>query len=233
MIKNRLIQLIYRMIFLTISFIGIIESFGLLNTQELNTDCLNYYTILSNILCFIVMIPIVINTCKHLRNNELYGDNEVLVKLKFYTTIIILVTFVVYNFILVDNMFQSGWNNIGNLIKHIVCPLLFFFDFLLFDKHHQINLYDCILTVILPLIYVAYILIRGSLLPSDYSGTIYPYFFLNVDEIGYLKVFMWVGILVVAFICVAFVLYLYDKIEIENKKITFDLKRKIVNYRDC
>lgn len=225
MIKNRITQLIYRSIFLTLSFIGMLDSFGLLEHQTPGIDCLVYYTTLSNLLCFGVMLAVFISTLKHINKNELIGNNTCIPHLKFYSTIIILVTFLVYNILLTDNMFGSGWNSIGNLTKHILCPLLFVFDFLLFDEHHTVSWYDPLLCTILPLIYVIFILIRGALLPSDFTGTIYPYFFLNVNEKGYLGVFLWVLVLVVVFIAIAYVLYFYDKIEIENKKIKFYIKK--------
>lgn len=218
MINNRIVQLIYRTIFLTISVFGIIDSFGLFYGQTPGFGCLVYYTSLSNFLCFGVMLAVFVSTIKHINNNELNGHNTCLTKLKFYSTIIILVTFLVYNFILVDFMFENGWNNLGNITKHIVCPLLFFFDFLLFDKHHSLKWYDPILCPVLPLIYVAYILIRGAILPSDYSGTIYPYFFLDVNELGYGGVLIWVGILVMVFVGLAYILFLYDKLTYKDSK---------------
>lgn len=226
MIKNRLAQLVYRSIFIAISIFGIIESFGLFVGQKPGLECLVYYTSLSNFLCFGVMIVVLVSTYKHIARGETRGNNTVIPKLKFYTTIAILVTFLVYNFLLTDNMFESGWNNLGNLTKHIVCPLLFVIDFLLFDKHHSLKIYDPLLCTILPLIYVFFILIRGAILPSNYSGTIYPYFFLNVSELGYGGVTVWILILLVVFIAIAFLFYLYDKLEIKNGKLNFSIKNK-------
>ncbi len=224
MIKNRLIQLIYRSVFLTISMFGIIESFGLFYNQTPSLNCFIYYTSLSNFLCFGVMLTVCISTYKHIMNGNNIGNNTCITKLKFYSTIIILVTFIVYNFILADLMFEPGWNSLGNLTKHIICPLLFVLDFFLFDKHHSLKWYDPLLCPVLPLLYVIFILIRGAVLPSDYKGTIYPYFFLDVNKLGYGGVFLWVGILVVAFIAIAYLLFLYDKIYIKDKKIYFSLK---------
>ncbi|MGM9972157.1 MAG: Pr6Pr family membrane protein [Anaeroplasmataceae bacterium] len=226
MINNRIVQLIYRTIFLTISLFGIIESFGLFAGQTPGLGCLVYYTSLSNFLCFGVMMAVWISTLKYINKNELRGYNTCVTHLKFSSTIIILVTFLVYNFILADSMFEEGWNSLGNLTKHIICPLLFIFDYLLFDKHHSVKWYDPLLCTVLPLIYVIFILIRGAILPSDYSGTIYPYFFLDVNELGLGGVCIWVLILVIVFVVIAYLLFLYDKIEYKDKKISFSLKNK-------
>ncbi len=226
MIKNRISVLIYRSIFITLSFLGLMESFGLFAGQKLGFNCLLFYTTLSNIFCFIVMIFVLKHNVKELKTNKEYNYNKFLTSFKFYATIAILVTFLVYNILLTDNMFGSGWNSLGNLTKHIVCPLLFIFDYILFDKHHQLKFRDCFLCTVLPLVYVIFILIRGALLPANYEGTTYPYFFLDASSIGYLKVFLWVLVLVVIFIALAIVFYLYDKLEIKNGKIKFEIKNK-------
>ena len=125
MIKNRLIQLIYRVIFVSLSFIGTLNSFGLLG-GTINLDCLVYYTNLSNYLCFIVMFIVVVSTYKHIKNGDLTGNNTIINKLKFYSTIIILVTFLVYNILLTDNMFGRVFDTfkykLSNLLRfYILC----------------------------------------------------------------------------------------------------------------
>ena len=224
MIKDRVAQLIYRVAFLAVSFIGIIESFGLFAGQTPGFGCLIYYTFLSNLLCFGVILAVTVSTARYIKSGELYGYNTVCPRFKFHSTIIILVTFIVYNFILVDNMFGAGWNNLGNITKHIVCPLMVFIDFLLFDEHRKLNLIDCLGCTVLPLIYVAVILVRAELLPDGYSGTLYPYFFLDAEKLGYGGVAVWVAVLLIAFVFIAFLLYLYDRVKYENGKFSFKMK---------
>lgn len=224
MIKSRLCQLIYRCIYLGLAFFGILESFGLLAGQKPSLECMIWYTSLSNFLCFGIMIALVYTTAKHIKYNKLYGESNNVGKLKFYSSIAIFVTFIVYNFILVDNMFSEGWNNLGNLTKHIICPLMFVIDGILFDEHHKLTVLDPLKCTILPLIYVAFILIRGAFLnPETYQGTIYPYFFLDVNNLGYFGVFKWVLILVIVFIIIAYLFFFYDKFEKEEGKFSFDL----------
>ena len=224
MINNKVVHLAYRSIFLALSFMGLLESFGLFAGQKFGFDCLLYYTTLSNILCFGVMIVVWIYNIKEVMKGDLIGNNQKLHQLKFYATIAILVTFLVYNFLLTDNMFSSGWNNLGNLTKHIFCPLLFVIDFLLFDRHHGLKWYDCLLCTVLPLLYVIVILIRGAILPTDYEGTVYPYFFLNTRELGYGGVVVWVFILVIIFVIIAGLFYLFDKVERKDGKFIFYFK---------
>ena len=226
MIKNRVAQLIFRVVFLTASVFGILDSFGLYAGQTPGLECFLWYTSLSNFLCFGVMLAVAVSTAKYVAKGELVGHNTTCRKLKFFSTIAILVTFLVYNFLLADWIFEPGWNSLSNITKHIVCPLLFVFDFLLFDEHHSLKWYDCLLCTVLPLIYVAFILIRGAVLPQDYDGTVYPYFFLDVNDLGYGGVALWVLILLVIFVVIAFLFFLYDKIEYQNKKLSLSLNRR-------
>ncbi len=207
-LKNRIFQLIYHVIFLMICLIGILDCFNLLIEQKLNLDALVYYTTLSNILCFIVIFLISVKNYKDIKENKIYGKNEHYMHLKFYSTIIILITFIIYNFLLVDNMFTKGWSQIGNLTKHILSPLLFVIDFYLFDDHKKVSFKDTLLTLSLPLLYCSIIIFRGILLPSDFKGTIYPYFFLNIKEVGFNGLIRWILIFSVMFYITSILIYL-------------------------
>ena len=60
MITNRVAQLIYRAIFVALSLIGIMQGAGFFYGGTPNIDTLVFYTNLSNYLCFIVMIIVLI-----------------------------------------------------------------------------------------------------------------------------------------------------------------------------
>ena len=87
MINNRITQLVYRTIFLTISLFGIIESFGLFYGQTPGFGCFVYYTSLSNFLCFGVMMAVWIKTIKHINKNEISIFVAIILKLIYYERI--------------------------------------------------------------------------------------------------------------------------------------------------
>ena len=68
------------------------------------------------------------------------------------------------------------------------------------------------------------ILVRAELLPEGYSGTLYPYFFLDAEKLGYGGVAVWVAVLLIEFVFIAFLLYLYDRVKYENGKFSFKMK---------
>ncbi len=218
--KNRVIQIVFQSIFVAISFMGILNAAGLLGGSP-NLTFLLYYTNLSNIFCFVIMLIILIANCKLVLKGEAEGKNESYLKLNFYATIAIFVTFAVYNLLLTDNMFGKGWNEIGNLTMHIVCPILFIVNWFLFDKKVTLKWFDPLLCIVLPLIYVVFIMIRGALVGKGYTGMVYPYFFLDVNELGYNGVFVWVIILLAVFIVLGYLFFIYNHCTIEDKKLKF------------
>ncbi len=209
--ESKIFQVIYRTALLVICFIGILDCFNLLFDTKINLDALVYYTTLSNIFCFIITLLVLVNDYKNINNGILFGRNDKYIKLKYNASIIILITFVIYNFVLVDNMFSPGWNYIGNLSKHILTPILFIFDFLFFDQYHKLKFKDVFMSLIIPILYVAFIIVRGLILPSDFPGTIYPYFFLNYKEIGVDGVIRWLLLLTFAYFIIALISFIFVK----------------------
>lgn len=209
--NNKIFQLIYRAVLLIICFIGILDCFNLLFDTRINLDALVYYTTLSNIFCFVITLLVLINDYKKIKNGIIFGSNNKYVKLKYNASIIILITFIIYNFVLVNNMFSPGWNYIGNLSKHILTPILFILDFLLFDQYSNLKIKDVFASLIIPILYVAFIIIRGLILPSDFPGTIYPYFFLNYKEIGVDGVFKWLLLLTISYFIIALISFVFVK----------------------
>lgn len=217
MTNNRINQLIFHVVYLVVCLLGILDCFNLLFSTELNLDALVYYTTLSNILCFIVIFIVTRDNYNHIKNGKIYGKNNKAIRLKYYATIIIFVTFLIYNFLLVDNIFTRGWNYIGNLTKHILSPLLFVLDFFIFDERHNLRVIDIFLSLTLPLFYAAVIVMRGIMLSSDYKGTIYPYFFLNYKEVGEIGLIKWLVILTIGYLILSCIFFLADKLYSKKK----------------
>jgi hypothetical protein len=104
---------------------------------------------------------------------------------------------------------------------------MFIVDWLLFDEHNTISVLDPLKAFIMPLIYVAYILIYGAIFSSVTGEQFeYPYFFLNVNKLGYGGVFLWVLVLVLAFGVIGYIMFLYDKIVRDDSgKLRLDFKK--------
>ena len=98
--KNLLTQLIYRVVLCCVSALAVLLTFGIFyagqGPEELSWEFLKYYTNLSNYFVFAVSVIILADTVKRVRAGEKEGYCNKVKMLKFMTTVMILVTFLVY-----------------------------------------------------------------------------------------------------------------------------------------
>ena len=213
MIKNRTIQLIYQTVYCTLALVGSVACLGIFDDIKLfRWDFYVYFTNLSNFLCFGVMLVALIQTIK--RKEDGYVTATPL--LKFIGMLGILLTFLVFNFLLAgaaDRNPQLNWR-IGSICFHVVLPLMYIADWFLFYERKKTTWRYPIASISFPLGYAIFLLIHAAILGFDTSiltptGTtlIYPYFFVNLETQGVPGVLMWIAILSVAFVAIGFAFY--------------------------
>lgn len=222
--KNLTTQMIYRIVLCCISALAVILTFNIFyvgqGPNDLTWEFLKYYTNISNYFVFAVSVIVLADNVKRVRAGEKEGSNNKLNNFKFMTTVMILVTFLVYCILLGNPLSADFWRNLGNLSYHVVAPILFILDYFLFEKKKSVSIFAPLLSVIIPLVYVCYIFILGAAVP-DFE---YPYFFLDVNKLGYGGVVVWVVILVAVFIVLGYLLWFYNRLVKENGKWKFDMK---------
>lgn len=227
---NLLTQAIYRIVFCVISALGCLLSFGFFDrtygSEEFtfSNDFWQYYTNLSNYYCLGIGIAVCADTLRKLRKGETHGSNTVAPTLKLCGVVMIMVTFLVYSILLGEPNKLEFWNSLGNLCYHVIVPILFIVDFFIFDKHRQIKILDPLKCTFMPLGYVVYILVYGAICRAADLNFEYPYFFLNVDELGYGGVVGWVFALLAVFIAIGYLMFVYDKLVKEDGKWKLDFK---------
>ena len=97
MIKNRTVQLIYQTVYCTLGLVGCIACLGIFDDIKMfRWDFYVYFTNLSNFLCLGVMVTALIQTIK--RKGDGYVCSTPL--LKFIGMLGIVLTFLVFNFML-------------------------------------------------------------------------------------------------------------------------------------
>ena len=224
MIKNRTVQLIYQTIYCTLALVGSVACLGIFDDIKLfRWDFYVYFTNLSNFLCFGVMLTALIQTIKKKED----GSVSSCPLLKFIGMLGIVLTFLVFNFMLAGAEGrdpQLNWR-IGSICFHVVLPLMYIADWFLFYERKKTTWRYPIASISFPLAYAIYLLIHAAILGFDTSfltptGTtlIYPYFFVNLETQGVPGVLMWIAILSVAFVAMGFGFYGLDRIS-KNKKI--------------
>ena len=219
MIKNKTAQLIFQTIYVTLGFVGCIASLGIFdNINVIRWDFYVHFTNLSNFLCIGVMLASLIQTAK--KKEDSFVTTAPM--LKFIGMLGILLTFLVFNIMLAGAEGrdpQANWR-IGSLAFHVVLPIMYIADWVLFYEHKKCKWYYPMASVGFPLGYVLFLLIQAIILkfdssiliPTTTTPLIYPYFFVNLDTQGVSGVLLWIGILSAAFVAVGFLFFGIDKL---------------------
>lgn len=222
--KNLVVQLIYRVVLCCVSFLAVLLSFRVFYAGQGGTpaswETFKYYTNLSNYVVFGVSVAVTIANARRVLRGEREGYNKVCRTFKFMTTVMILVTFLVVIFLLQSPLHADYWLNIGNMSYHFLAPLLFVLDSILFDEKGTLSVFAPLYSLILPLIYVAYIFILGA----SIRNFEYPYFFLDVGQLGYGGACLWVLGLVAVFTVLGYLLWLWNRFGKFGGKWKFDFK---------
>jgi hypothetical protein len=102
-----------------------------------------------------------------------------------------------YNLLLRHLWQPEGWQFVADELLHDVVPLLYVAYWWLWVPKGTLRLGHVGLWVIYPLVYFAYVLLRGDLLAA------YPYPFIDVANLGYPQVFINAGGILLGFIAIA------------------------------
>lgn len=210
-IRNTYFKQIYRLLFLFLCEAGILLQYAAVS-QSGNAAMLScYYTVLSNILCFVYFAVLVV--AQHKKENPL---------VKGSVTMCIAVTGIVYHFLL-DGMMEANAASVspvldaGNFLVHTVVPVMVVLDYFLFFPKGQYKSLHPIAWLVLPYLYFGFILLRAEISDSLFSGfggakSRYPYPFLDVDLYGWDKVLLIVLGITVAFLALGYIAYVLDRL---------------------
>ena len=212
MIKNRTTQLIFQSFYCAIGLIGAVASLGIFD-DILNPrwDFYAHFTNLSNYLCIGIMFAELVQTAKKSENGYVSASPL----LKFIGLLGIMLTFLVFNFLLAgrpDRELQSNWR-VSSICLHVILPIMYIFDWLLFYEHKKIRWFYPLVSVVFPVLYIIFIYTRAFIVNFNPEVPyLYPYFFLNLDNLGVAGVAKWVVILFAGFIVLGYIFYGIDKI---------------------
>jgi hypothetical protein len=207
-IKNRLAAIIFRLVLLISSTVGLYINLGF-NDGVFYPSALIWYTNLSNILCFLVFVPVFVRTVT--------GGQTFMPRMKGMATLLIAVTMIVYHTILARWQFPAYRSDmpdvwLSSLLMHYVTPTLVILDWLLFCPKRAFRLYDPLIWTALPFAYVVAMLIRAEIGGEIVGvGSRFPYFFLDVDVIGWAGLLGYVAAIAVGFILLGYAMVFVDK----------------------
>ena len=222
-IKNRVVSLIFRCVLLIIGGIGLSITTGLYSGR-FNVNSLIYYTTLSNLLCFLFYIPLTIRNAINIKNS-----NETAIiffpRLKGAFILMIMITIIIYHSLLANFQFPFFTGDdlsvyLQNLSLHYIVPVMVIFDWILFDPKRTFSVLDPLYWLSIPLIYAIFALIRAEvrgILPG--RSTRYPYFFLDIDEIGWSGMIVYVIIFTLIFALLGYIIWALDRFILGRKKL--------------
>lgn len=220
MIKNRTAQLIFQTVYCTLGLVGCIACLGIFDDINMfRWDFYVYFTNISNFLCLGVMVCALVQTARKKEDGYVTAAPA----LKFVGMLGILLTFVVFNFVLAGEEGrdpQLNWR-VGSLTFHVVLPIMYILDWILFYERKKCKWFYPIASAGFPLAYAIFLLIHAAILKFDSSiltptgkgVLIYPYFFVNIETQTVPGVLMWIGILAVVFVVVGYLLFGIDRIQ--------------------
>ena len=159
-------------------------------------DHFSYFTVLSNLLAAVIFTMLAINPK---RTSALFKV------LRLDAIVMMIVTGLIFN-LLLNSGAHEGWDFWSNGIAHIFGPILVFIVFVIAGPRGWITSSTIFAALILPILWLAYSLIRGSV-----TGA-YPYDFLDVNANGMASVLGFVAQMVVFAIILGYLLMLIDKI---------------------
>lgn len=191
---KRTLSTLYKLTLLAI--IGYALCKEILTDNGLQLGAFLYFTIQSNIIVFFSLIMLIFF-------NENY---RIVSHLRGISLMCITVTGFVYNFILYKIFLD--WGTVGytvpRTITHVVAPLGFIADWLIFGEHGKMKYKDVLLWILYPILYGIISLYISS------KTSISLYFFLD-SWTGINKLYPWLALIVLAFVIISLVFIKIDK----------------------
>lgn len=206
--KHPKLKYIMRIIFMSMAFFGVADH---LLKQNLSgfVNAISYFTILSNIMCFLVLLYAVIRRNKVGRKfNIVYGG----------ALLSITLTFFVYNFVLANTDFtmramQYVKVDEGDIFVHYLVPFVMWIDFVWIMPHRVFEKDYIVKWLIIPIMY--FIMIMGKAEGLNYYNVSmafkrYPYDFLNYDVNGIPYLVSFIGLFTLLCIGIGLVICMLD-----------------------
>lgn len=199
MFKSKKFLVFYKLFFALLGFSAVVTEIAVISERDVFNagNFFSFFTIETNILVFITLILSALAVANGTRRKWL----DVL---RSMTTVYILVVGIGFAVLL------SGLQNVAltavpwdNTVLHYIIPIAVLVDFLIDRPKTKIKFKTGLLWVSVPLLYVVYSLVRGSI------TNWYPYPFLNPDLKGFGAVGVTVlGLVILGIVLIAFVTWL-------------------------
>lgn len=198
--------LIWRAVFALVGWLAIALQYWLtitgnpgMGAGELTLNFFSYFTVLTNVLAALAL------TAPVLFPNTAFGRWSLTEGVRSAVAMYIAVVGVTYHFLLSHVWDPQGWLFVSNGLLHYVMPIAFVLDWLFFTPKGRLRWIDPVKWLSFPLIYIVWTLIHG------YAGNWWPYWFVNVPELGLAKAGFWFAAMLALFLVTGLVIVAIDR----------------------
>lgn len=207
--KSSKVQLIYKLLIVISSAIGLFLNFRLAPVS----DMLLYFTTISNLGIFIFyLVSFILYAFNKLKDNKAYYI------IKGMLTVNITLTLAVYNFVITGGELYDN-NMLACSFVHLITPGLVIVDYILFGKKGNLKYsypwiwsLSIILYTVMCCVYVA----LGGVFAD---GNSYPYPYMNYKQYGYLGVAFNCSLIYAIYMLYCYLIVFLDKLSAkENRK---------------
>ena len=165
-------------------------------------ELMSYFTMISNLMVVLVLSLNALLLLKVIRLDE-----RLLIKIKCSTIVATVLMMLVYNFVLIPylrvNIPTYQIYSLKDIFIHFLSPIIILADYIIFDEKGLLEYRDGFSFIYYLLIYAAYVivydLLGGRFIISGVES-IYPYFFLNIEQQG-----IWLTLFISLMIAIVFI----------------------------
>lgn len=176
--------------FVTASLYILVAVYGCYSAWAHGTRFFLYFTNLGNLYCLGLMIN---EWVRLIRRKPL---SMALMQWEFGGLITILAIGAIYNLILGDPTSAAYWHNKPNVCLHLITPILYTLYFVATRPMRKVTAGGIQCGVLIPYLYIAFIYTRHLITGDQW----FPYFFLDINLIGWLGALCWILALTVIFV---------------------------------
>ena len=185
-----------------------VATYGCFSSWLYGTRFFLYFTNLGNLYCLALMVNELVRL---IRRKSL---SLPLLQWEFGGLISILVIGAVYNLLLGDPTSAAYWANKPSVCLHLITPILYTIYFLSTRPVCKVTVGGLQSSIFIPYLYIAFIYTRHLITGDPW----FPYFFLDINRIGWGGALGWIIALTVVFVLTG-VLFIYigKKRSVRNK----------------
>lgn len=204
------ISFIYKLILSAIIFISILDRAGIF-ALTIKPYSFFSFTSISNICVLAVTLYGVFAG-----RRSLDDITPRFARIQYLCLIMILITGIVYSFILLPDKLANNpdykFFTIPNIVGHYVAPVGMLIDWLLFGKKGQLTKREPIICICVPLLYCVIAIIYGNIGPEIPGlNSSYVYFFMDPAVSGWSGVIIWTLAMLAGIVLLTLAFYVLDR----------------------